>query len=735
MSIEPEALPSRSEPFRPDNLPYRSIGRLFIGRDDFLPRLRASLQRAAGGATAIVHGLGGIGKTRAALEYALRHADEYTALLFLRASDPAALDTQIAALAGVLRLPEEVSPDDIVKREAVLAWLASHPGWLLILDNADTPDCVRAADALARRLRLGHVILTSRLTEFPLGIESLGLDLLTLDDATEYLLTATEGARRAEPDDAARARELAEALDRLTLGLVHAGAYIRQRRFTFARYLTEWHANRGKVLDWANEAVTGYPMSLAQTWLTSMEQLTASGRALLERLSFFANDPVPEFLLDVAVPGAETAEGLEPLLDLQRFSLVARDTETERFTVHRIVRDVTNRRLATEPASHHSRLAEAISWLDAAFEGDPGDVRTWPRLDRLAPHAETLAWAAESASIADPTRRLMGQLGLLLHAKAQHRRAELFSRRALAIGEASLGPDHPEVARDLNNLAVMLHATNRLAEAEALYRRALAIDEASLGLDHPEVARDLNNLAALLHATSRLAEAEPLHRRALAIDEASFGPDHPSVAIRLNNLAGLLQATNRLAAAEPLYRRAFAITESSLGPDHLTVATCVNNLAELLRATNRLTEAEPLYRRALAITESSLGPDHPDVATSLNNLAELLRATKRIAEAEPLYRRALAIDEASLGPDHPDVARDHNNLALLLWDTNRPADAEPLMRRMVVILLAFQRDTNHAHPHRDGALRNYAILLAELGRDETAIRTAFESAHLEAGLG
>jgi tetratricopeptide (TPR) repeat protein len=717
-----------------------------------------------------------MGSVGAAVEYALRHADEYTALLFLRASDPVALDSQIAALAGVLRLPADASPDDNVRREAVLVWLESHPGWLLILDNADTPDCVRAADALARRLRLGHVILTSRLTEFPLGIESLGLDLLTLDDATEYLLTVTEGARRVEPDDAIRARELAEALDRLTLGLVHAGAYIRQRRFTFARYLTEWHANRGKVLDWANDAVTGYPMSLAQTWLTSMEQLTEAGRALLERLSFFANDPVPEFLLDVAVPGAKAADGLEPLLDLQRFSLLARDTETERFTVHRIVRDVTNRRLSTEPASHHSRLVEAISWLDAAFWGHASDVRTWPRLDPLAPHAETLAWAADRAGIVDPTARLMGHLGLLFDAKAQHGRAERFSRRALAIDEASLGPNHPTVATHLNNLAELLRATNRLAEAEPLYRRALAIDEASLGPDHPSVGIGVGNLAGLLEATSRyaeaeplrrraidiheaslgpdhpyvatgcnnlarllqdtnrLAEAEPLYRRALAIDEASLGPDHPDVAINLNNLAALLRATNRLAEAEPLYRRALAIDEASLGPDHPHVAIYLNNLAALLQATNRLAEAEPLGRRALAIDEASLGPDHPDVARDLSNLAELLRATNRLAEAEPLYRRALGIVEASLGPDHPNVAIHLNNLARLLQATNRLAEAEPLMRRMVVIFLAFQRDTGHAHPHRDAALRNYANLLAQLGRDETAIRAAIESARREAGL-
>ena len=68
-----------------------------------------------------------------------------------------------------------------------------------------------------------------------------------------------------------------------------------------------------------------------------------------------------------------------------------------------------------------------------------------------------------------------------------------------------------------SNLAGLLQATNRLAEAEPLMRRALAIFEKSFGPDHPDVATDLNNLAALLHATNRHAEAERLMRRHLAV--------------------------------------------------------------------------------------------------------------------------------------------------------------------------------------------------------------------------
>jgi tetratricopeptide (TPR) repeat protein len=155
----------------------------------------------------------------------------------------------------------------------------------------------------------------------------------------------------------------------------------------------------------------------------------------------------------------------------------------------------------------------------------------------------------------------------------------------MPIDEASLGADHPAVARDLNNLAELLSATNRVAEAEPLIRRALAIDEASYGPNHTSVARNLDKLAELLRAMDRCTEAEPLIRRALAIDETAYGPNHPDVARDLNNLAELLRATSRLAEAEPLSRRALEILVAftrSTGHKHLRLLKAVDIYRQIL---------------------------------------------------------------------------------------------------------------------------------------------------------
>jgi tetratricopeptide (TPR) repeat protein len=324
-------------------------------------------------------------------------------------------------------------------------------------------------------------------------------------------------------------------------------------RLTFAQYLEQWRAERDEVLKWFDETVTGYKYPVAATWQTSVVQLSGQGRRLLERLAWLAPEKVPESLLDVPIPGANAENLREAYSDLAGYSLVTRDAEGPFFLVHRLVQEVTRRSLASE--ARQQSLIEAVGWINAAFTGSPVDIRNWPILDPLAPHALAVTAHADAADISEPTALLMNQLGLMLAAKALHAEAEPLMRRALAIDEKSLGPDHPNVAIRVNNLASLLQDTNRLAEAEPLMRRALVIDEKSFGPDHPSVAIDLNNLALLLQATNRLAEAEPLMRRAVAMAVMSTiqtGYRHPRLDSRLaaykDLLAGLAKSQKEIDA-------------------------------------------------------------------------------------------------------------------------------------------------------------------------------------------
>ncbi|HET9226127.1 MAG TPA: tetratricopeptide repeat protein, partial [Thermoanaerobaculia bacterium] len=560
----------------------------------------------------------------------------YKYAFFVRADTPEVLRNGLAALsrADLLNLEERRTEDEMV--HVVLGWLKANPSWLLILDNVDTPEAESAVLSLLPRLTGGRVLITSRLQSWPVWIQTQSLDTVPLEEARDFLLARTNGRRRPAPDDSDRARDLAEKLDGLPLALEHAGAYIAHTRLSFAKYLKVWEEERQEILEWHDEAVMGYPASVATTWKASFDRLKSTSVALLRLCAFLAPEPIPEEMFETEkdiVEGAcellrfETGHGdvgsiHKALAELESYSLISRQERT--FTVHRMVQEVLQSRIP--PERRRDWIEAALKVVNGYAPFDAADVRTWPVWNILRPHAARIILLADDLELVNPTARLMSQLALFLKRRGLYAEAEPLQRRALAIDEASFGSQHPEVAIDLNNLAQVLQDTNRLSEAEPLMRRALAIDEASFGSEHSTVAIRLSNLAGLLHATNRHAEAEPLMRRALAIDEASFGSEHPRVAIRLNNLAQLLQATNRLSEAEPLMRRTLAIDEASLGSEHPNVARDLNNLARLLQATNRLSEAEPLMRSAVATLERSLGPDHPRTQLVQRNLAKLLAA-------------------------------------------------------------------------------------------------------------
>ncbi len=190
---------------QPRNLPFASIGRLFVGRDTALEALRAALASAPSKALSVrvINGLGGIGKTRLAIEYAWAHAGDYSALLFVRADGEAALNAGLAALAAaeILDLPEQEAREDAAKTEAVLRWLGAHPTWLLILDNVDDEQAVAAVGKLMPRLTGGHVIVTARASNFPAALPTLELDALDEMSATQFLIERTRGKRVEAADD------------------------------------------------------------------------------------------------------------------------------------------------------------------------------------------------------------------------------------------------------------------------------------------------------------------------------------------------------------------------------------------------------------------------------------------------------------------------------------------------------------------------------------------------------
>lgn len=214
-----------SAPVQPQNLPFTTLGSLLKGRGPLLHELRNKLLDTKSGSHKSLYGLGGIGKTRVAVEYAWRHQQEYSALLFVPADTSANLEANLAALATILNLVEQNAQEQDIRLRAVLDWLDQHPNWLLILDNLDTPEAAAAAEKWLPQLTTGHVLLTTRVSEWSPQVESLELDVLQEADAVEFLLERTPH-RRIASTDAADALALVRILGQLALALEQAGAYV-----------------------------------------------------------------------------------------------------------------------------------------------------------------------------------------------------------------------------------------------------------------------------------------------------------------------------------------------------------------------------------------------------------------------------------------------------------------------------------------------------------------------------
>ena len=708
---ETAALKQLQQVLHPDIAPVPS----FTGRDAELAAIAAALASAGTAAltgspaATALSGLGGVGKSALAREYAWRERARYRGVWWLRAEERATLIGDLIEL-GARFIPglAEV-PDREAAARAALDFIAQTPSdkpWLLIYDNAENP---AGLDRLTPRAG-AQVLVTSRWQDWHGRARELPLEVFSEAAALEFLMAQARGSAERPDETRAAAGKLAEDLGRLPLALAFARAHAWSMGWTFAQYRE--HLAQTKLLEREQTKGVDYPRSIAATFTLAIEKAKAASSEaarLLGIAAFLAPDRIPLGIITKDVMSdIEKGEAVAALAEVSLITRETLDDGSPAIGLHRLVQDIVRRRFAQDSVAD---AALAVRLVADAFPNEGDDIRNWRACRRLLPHGLSVMGFAPDTH--EPTARLARHMSLYCQAIAEYATAEPLMRRALAVDEASFGPNEPVVAVDLNNLAQLLLGTNRLGEAEPLVRRALAIDEARLGSAHPNVATSLHNLALLLANTNRLAEAEPLMRRALAIGEEGFGPGHPNVARDLNNLAQLLKETNRLAEAEPLMRRALAIDEESFGPGHPNVASALNNLAALLQATNRLAEAEPLMRRALAIDEEGFGPGHPNVARDLNNLAALFQATNRFAEAEPLMRRALAIDEESFGPGHPNVASALNNLAQLLKETNRLAEAEPLMRRALAI---FEESFGPGHPNVASALNNLAALLQATNR-------------------
>jgi tetratricopeptide (TPR) repeat protein len=669
-------------------------------------------------ALAVLSGMGGIGKTQTAVQYAYRHRPELEIVWWLRAEEAATLLEDYVALAGPLELAEAGGAEVAKVAAAVRGELSRRGRWLLVFDNAAGPDSVRSLLPMGGT---GRVLITSRNPNWHLAMP-LNVPVLSRETAIDFLLDQTKQHDRSVAD------AVADELGYLPLALAQAAAYMVATGISLAGYLDLWRQRRLEL--WAEqEPPEGYNGTLGT--LLATDRLRDSDPIAVDLLclcAFLAPDAIPRRLLTehhVDLPADLGSAVADPLrfnrvvAALRRYSLV--EATSDALTFHRLIQAAA--RDALPDRERRRWIGAAVTLMRKGFPFDQIDSSTWAPSGALLSHALT---AADHANVALPRaaalalRQLLSRTAEFLANRAEFKQAVVGFKRALKLAQKeralkraqkALDSIDVEIAEYHNNLGFTERRQGHLPGAREHFERALEIDVAvfrkeprltqlmahlhhmlhhglaeSISNFIPEISSDqptlelskvafhVCNLGELLRE-QRDPRAEGFLMLALRIVEAIHEPDHRTAAIPLNHLGDLLFEKGQFPEAKAHFERALAILSApeivgrASQSGDARRATALLGLGRILQQQGDLKEAKTRLEKALEINEKSYHPGHPEVARILETLGGVLRQLGDDAGAKSHFERALGIRKRFLEPQHPDTLVVREDLAQLERDS------------------------------------------------------------------
>jgi len=698
-AADAEAAVSIAPPFgqREENLPLR-------GRDVLLAGLTATSARVQ-----VLHGMGGCGKTRVALEVAYQAGRRGAEVWWVSGADTTSLVTGMRAVGRRLgvtdaELDHGDAADEIWRR--LSAW--RHP-WLLVIDGADDAQVLAGAGAHLADGRgwlrplppsPGTILVTTRdgsAASWGAWCCRRRLGVLPAEDAARVL--ADHAGHLACLGSADEAWSLAARLGGLPLALKIAGSYLAEsvatpQAFAGAGLIRTYR--QYQIAIEAGDLATVFPAPggelsqdqarglIGRTWELSLDLLDGrqlpEARRLLRLLATFADAPIPhEFLLDPAtlaasplftgLTGARLWQALRALDGYGLIDLVPGGGEVIPVTqLHPLIRDTSAPGLDVT-AGEDATAREYVRCLDlaarllarAAEAGSPEDPRAWPLWRLLARHAlyvfdELTAEfdrfdAAAAAAAADAA----GKAADYFNAQGLPVVAEALYRQVRAVEDRVLGADHPETLVIQYSIAVKTAERGDHAAAEAEFREVLAGELRVLGPDHPSTLKTRHAIAWLTAMRGDHARAEAEFRAVLAAKLAVLGPDHPSTLTTRHEIARLMAERGDRPAAEAEFRAVLAAKLAVLGGGHPSALKTRHAIAWLMAERGERARAEAEFRDVLERELVVLGPDHPSTLTTRHEIARLMAERGDRAGAEAGFRAVLAARTGVLGPDHPET--------------------------------------------------------------------------------
>ncbi|MER5884519.1 FxSxx-COOH system tetratricopeptide repeat protein [Streptomyces sp. NPDC001941] len=693
----------------------------FTGRGPILEEIRDGF--AAGGPPQTVYGMGGVGKTQVATEYAHRFAAEYDVVWWINAGQPGLVRQGLAALAPRLGLP---AGDDVtVTSNAVLESLRQgrpHRRWLLVYDNAEQPD------VLAPLLPSGpgHVLITSRNRAWAEQATQVEVEVFAREESVRLL----QAQNPELPDHAASL--VAEKLGDLPLAVAQAAAWLEQSAMPVDTYLQLLNSQLATMLE--QESVTAYPRSAAATWLLSLRGIresTPAAAELLELCAFFGPDPIPMW----ALYGNRAVEYIsrhdrrfeDPMrmgtlfAEINRYGLARTNQSDQTITLHRLVQEVLRGQVAQEEWAAMRAHVHAI--LAEANPGNAEDPAFWDRHASLMPHLRpSKAFTSHDSRV----RRWIVETVRYLWRRSDYSSAQETAELALESWIPDFGEDDPLVIYLETQYANVLRSSGRIEEAYALDEAALNRARAVLGPEDHYTLLAAANLGADLRSKGAYTQARDIDRETHTLCLRVYERDHPRVLFAANNLAVSLFLVGDRLGARDIDREVWLARVRVSGRTHPDTLNTANNYGRDLRETGALSEALKLLQETTQAFRETTGERHPATLRAARNLAATLRRMGRYDEAAVLSTDIHATSMSVLGPDHPDTLAAAVNLACALVACGRAEGARALAQDT---LDRHRVQLGERHPFALACANNLAIYQRLTGEREAALALSRRTMH------
>ncbi|KAI1126623.1 hypothetical protein F5Y10DRAFT_209678 [Nemania abortiva] len=685
----------------------------FTGRNDILKRLNETFshyQELGGPNVVILQGIGGIGKTEVAVEYAHLYQYSYSSVFwfdcstenslhrsFLRAATRVlhsyiektgrlATLEEIAARLGLEKLIDENGLESIQEGrisevvEAMKNWFSEGPNtrWLLIFDNLDDLDALDIMNYIPRT-GWGSILITSRRRGFISYGTTIEISEMRPEEALPFLVKTSRFRQDLNQDELQLALRLLELLEYFPLAIEQAGAYISQRtsddlgsyRRALDDYLDSYKRNAKMLLEYKRSSVLwgNRNDTVLTTWEVSFNAITKESPEasdLLLRCGFLANNDIFEgmFSLGRKLPTEDTTFK-ESVSKLSSYSLVRFRGGHDAFSIHPLVQFWARERLHLDvqqqlASSVLHMLADGLQLRNEKeyHENAQFERRIIPHLDNVLDHMQRLLGSSTTeASLLPPLVPIRRGLpyvaeGWYLWAWGIFSDISMLCRHYFLSGTGKMSEWW--LAYKLGSI----YRNQGLAQkAERIYRWTFDEARRRLHNEHPKALEIAGDLALMISLQQRYDEASDWYDWTLASRTKVLGKEHPSTLGAKNGLALIFQSRGDTDSALRLLMEAFAGRRKRLGENDILTMNVMLNIASVFEDRDQYSEAANWYQRVFTGRQKTLGESHKDTLDTMYDISEVLKMQGEYDEAIGWAQRLLAARARTLGESHHDTTK------------------------------------------------------------------------------